>query len=52
MKATISKLVEEAINHRAIQHPYLNAIENASFPNPEEALKDFAALCKQPHHCP
>jgi len=43
MKNSITTLVNEAMQHRAINHPYLNAIEAASFPNPEAALKDFAA---------
>lgn len=34
-------LVNEAINHRAVKHPYLQAIAAGSLPDPVWALKDF-----------
>lgn len=36
-------LIEEALNHRAINHPYLVALKNGEFQNNKEILKDFAA---------
>jgi pyrroloquinoline quinone (PQQ) biosynthesis protein C len=36
------KLLQEAIHHQSINHPYLRALENADFPNPVECIKYFA----------
>ncbi|MET1256776.1 TenA family transcriptional regulator [Aliikangiella maris] len=40
---SVDSLVEEAIQHDAINHPYLSALANGDLPNPQLALKDFAA---------
>ena len=39
----MNHLIEEALNHRAINHPYLIALKNGEFQNNKEILKDFAA---------
>ena len=36
-------LVKEALDHRAVNHPYLKALANGEFENMEEVLKDFAS---------
>jgi pyrroloquinoline quinone (PQQ) biosynthesis protein C len=36
-------LIQEALNHRAVQHPYLKALANGEFEDMESVLKDFAA---------
>jgi pyrroloquinoline quinone (PQQ) biosynthesis protein C len=36
-------LVSEALNHRAVNHPYLKALANGDFENMEAVLKDFAS---------
>jgi len=36
-------LVNEALNHRAVNHPYLKALANGEFENMEVVLKDFAS---------
>lgn len=36
-------LVNEALNHRAVNHPYLKALANGEFENMEAVLKDFAS---------
>lgn len=38
----VEKLVQEAQNHKAVNHPYLFALENGSLNNPELAIKDFS----------
>lgn len=43
MKITfMQNLLEEAMNHRAVKHPYLERLKNGSFNNMEAVLKDFA----------
>ena len=42
MTNCITQILDEAMAHRALNHPYLIALENGDFPNPEMALKDFA----------
>lgn len=37
----IKSLNEEALRHRALNHPYLTKLKDGSFPNPTEALRDF-----------
>ena len=39
----MQELIDEALNHRAINHPYLLALKNGEFSNNKEILKDFAA---------
>ena len=36
-------LVTEALNHRAVNHPYLKALANGEFENMEAVMKDFAS---------
>lgn len=36
-------LVQEALQHRAVNHPYLKALANGEFENMEIVLKDFAS---------
>jgi len=43
MKNFSSTLLEEAMKHRALNHPYLLALEAGTFSNPVLALKDFTA---------
>ena len=42
MKIHLDGLLEEALAHRAINHPYLEALEKGDFPDPQSAIKDFA----------
>jgi pyrroloquinoline quinone (PQQ) biosynthesis protein C len=35
--------VQEALNHRAVNHPYLKALAEGAFPNMQAVLKDFAS---------
>lgn len=37
----IHALGEEAIAHRALNHPFLHALKNGDFKNPQQVLKDF-----------
>lgn len=39
----MQNLLEEAMNHRAVKHPYLERLKNGSFNNMEAVLKDFAS---------
>ena len=39
----MENLVNEALNHRAVNHPYLKALANGEFENMEAVLKDFAS---------
>jgi hypothetical protein len=39
----MENLVSEALNHRAVKHPYLKALANGEFDNMEAVLKDFAS---------
>jgi pyrroloquinoline quinone (PQQ) biosynthesis protein C len=39
----MQQLLNEAIQHRAVQHPYLKALANGSFNNMHAVLKDFAS---------
>jgi pyrroloquinoline quinone (PQQ) biosynthesis protein C len=39
----MEKLINEALNHRAVNHPYLKALANGEFDNMEAVLKDFAS---------
>ncbi len=43
MKTDVNVLLQEALAHRALNHPYLTALENGAFPDPQLAIKDFAA---------
>ena len=36
-------LINEALHHRAVNHPYLKALANGEFENMEAVLKDFAS---------
>ena len=38
----MEKLIDEALNHRAINHPYLLALKNGEFKNMDSVMKDFA----------
>ena len=44
---TVDKFLDdmeiEAQSHRAIHHPYLNALSTGDLPNPQAALRDFAS---------
>ena len=42
MKVDISDLIEESLSHRAVNHPYLEALNNGDLPCINFALKDFA----------
>lgn len=42
MSVSIKDLVEESLNHRAVKHPYLNAIGSGELPDIDWALRDFA----------
>lgn len=37
----ICELNQQALNHRALNHPYLRCIEKGDFENPTEAIKDL-----------
>ncbi|MDB9413553.1 cupin domain-containing protein [Microcystis aeruginosa] len=39
----MENLIEEALSHRAINHPYLLALEKGEFQHTDEVLKDFAS---------
>jgi pyrroloquinoline quinone (PQQ) biosynthesis protein C len=39
----MEKLTSEALQHRAVQHPYLKALANGEFEDMEAVLKDFAS---------
>lgn len=39
----MKEILNEALNHRAVKHPYLKALANGEFKNMEAVLKDFAA---------
>lgn len=38
----INDLIEESLNHRAVQHPYLDALATGDLPDTGWALRDFA----------
>ena len=38
----MNNLVNEALSHRAVQHPYLKALANGEFENMDKVIKDFA----------
>jgi pyrroloquinoline quinone (PQQ) biosynthesis protein C len=38
----VDALVQEALQHRAVNHPYLRALAAGSLPDPQLALRDFA----------
>jgi hypothetical protein len=38
----VDDLAQEALQHRAVNHPYLHAMATGSFPFPHGALADFA----------
>ena len=38
----ISALIKEINNHPAVNHPYLIKLSKGLFPNPDEAIKDYA----------
>jgi pyrroloquinoline quinone (PQQ) biosynthesis protein C len=42
MNTDISDLVEESLSHRAVNHPYLKALNDGDLPCIKFALKDFA----------
>ncbi|MBE9074628.1 hypothetical protein IQ242_19480 [Microcystis sp. LEGE 08355] len=39
----MENLIKEALSHRAINHPYLLALEKGEFQPTDEVLKDFAS---------
>ena len=39
----MENLIEEALSHRAINHPYLLALEKGEFQHIDEVMKDFAS---------
>jgi len=39
----MQNLINEALNHRAVNHPYLKALANGDFENMEAVLQDFSA---------
>lgn len=39
---SVNVLVDAALSHRAVRHPYLAALSNGTLPNPAGALADFA----------
>ena len=39
----MENLIKEALSHRAINHPYLLALEKGEFQHIDEVLKDFAS---------
>ena len=43
MNIDISDLIEESLSHRAVNHPYLQALNDGNLPCVKYALKDFAA---------
>ncbi|HMS19552.1 iron-containing redox enzyme family protein [uncultured Sphingorhabdus sp.] len=42
MSVSINDLIEESLNHRAVQHPYLRALDTGDLPDTGWALRDFA----------
>ena len=42
MPVSIKDLIEESLNHRAVNHPYLKALGSGELPDTEWALRDFA----------
>lgn len=42
MTVSIDDLVEEALCHRAVRHPYLKALSTGDLPSTQWALRDFA----------
>jgi pyrroloquinoline quinone (PQQ) biosynthesis protein C len=42
VSVSIKDLIEESLNHRAVKHPYLNALGSGDLPDVEWALRDFA----------
>jgi pyrroloquinoline quinone (PQQ) biosynthesis protein C len=38
----VKELAEWSLTHRAVRHPYLNALENGTLPDTRWALADFA----------
>lgn len=42
MSVSIKDLIEESLSHRAVNHPYLQALGNGDLPDTEWALRDFA----------
>lgn len=42
MSSYLASLLDEAINHRAVHHPYLKALANGSFDNMPAVISDFA----------
>jgi pyrroloquinoline quinone (PQQ) biosynthesis protein C len=38
----IDSLIDEAMNHRAVNHPYLKSLASGSFANMPEVMRDFA----------
>ena len=42
MSIFINDLIEESLNHRAVNHPYLKALETGDLPSVDWALRDFA----------
>ena len=42
MKTSTDALLKEALAHRALNHPYLTALEDGKLPNPKMAIIDFA----------
>ena len=42
IRSQLDKLLQEALHHRALQHPYLGALATGSVPDLRWAIKDFA----------
>ncbi len=42
MPVSIKDLIEESLNHRAVNHPYLKALGSGDLPDTDWALRDFA----------
>ena len=42
MTVSIKDLIEESLSHRAVNHPYLAALDNNDLPDTDWALRDFA----------
>jgi pyrroloquinoline quinone (PQQ) biosynthesis protein C len=42
MSVSISDLIQESLNHRSVNHPYLQALAEGTLPDTEWALADFA----------
>ena len=38
----LARLEQEALNHRAMNHPWIDAIENGRFADTRSAIRDFA----------